>query len=172
MLRYLLIGLTLALFISGEVTAMAKRAKPAHFQHGTTTIVKSFNINSEGGSLEIKDTDTPIDGTTIYIPAEATDKEVTISIGFNDGKLNLRSGRGSDITLVLKSEKPITFKKHITITLRYDTSVNPKWIIGYEIDGQGRLHTVDTGEMNRENGTVSFYSFKPLFLTWAYIEND
>ena len=149
---------------------MTKKPKTTQFEYGITKIIKQFNVDSKGGTFKISEADTPINNVSIEIPYEALEKEITISIGYNDGKLIPRTGKSSGVILVIESDKKtVKFKKHITITLSYDTSVNPKWIIGYQIDNNGKLHAVDTGKMDREFGTISFYSFKTLMMTWVYI---
>ena len=149
---------------------MTGKPKTAQFQYGITKIIKQFNVDSKGGTFKISETDTPINNISIEIPPEALEKEITISIGYNDGKLIPRTGKSSGVIIVIESDKKTAlFRKHITITIPYDISINPKCIIAYQIDKNGKLHTVDTGKMDSEFGTVSFYSFKTLMMTWVYI---
>lgn len=146
------------------------KLEPAHFEHGSTKIVKSSVAGLQGGLFNIGDLGTPIDGTTINIPGGALEKEYVISIGYNDGKIRLASGKSSGVVLVLEADdKTISFSKPVTISVRFDPSLRPKAIVGYEIDNQGRFHVVDFAGIDKTIGTVSFYTFKPLIFTWAYI---
>ena len=148
---------------------MAEQIKRAHFSFGSTKIIKTFLADSTGGSFEIDNLNTPIDGTIITVPPGALKNKTSIAIGYNDGILKLLSGKSSGVIIILKSEHKISFDKPLMITVRFDPSINRGHIIGYEIDEKGFLHSVDTGAINKTLGTVSFYTFKPIILTWVYI---
>jgi hypothetical protein len=155
---------------NGETSKQGDILKPAHYKHGHNTIVKSFDVNINGGVFEIGSIGTPIDGTVVEIPERALDKEVTLSVGHNDGVLNLRSGKGSGIVIVLSTKTVIDFEKPVKIKVRFDPSLNPKTVVGYSIDEQGRLHVIDIGAIKKEIGEVSFYTFyTPFMFTWVYI---
>lgn len=167
--RFSIIISVLIFITFGGEYLMANSLKPAYFEHGQTIVVKSFKVNDSGGLLEIGNLGTPIDGMVIEIPKGALDREVTLSVGYNDGMLNLRAGKSSGIVVVLSADSLSSFQKHITIKVRFNPSINPKTIVGYEIDKQGRLHSIDIGSIEKEIGVVSFFTFKPLMFTWVYI---
>lgn len=150
------------------VNAMGGSPKPARFALGKTIWIKTFKVNERGITLQITDSGSPLDGLTLTIPPGALHGEVTFSLGYNTGKLRDYSGQPSGVALVLSAETPIQFDEHITIAVPYPTKMKPLEIVGYEIDEQGQLNSIDT-EMDRKNNLVSFYTFKPLMLTWIYI---
>lgn len=167
MIRKFFIVLIFCLFFSGGI--MGQNIKPAQFEFGKEVIVQSTVVNHSGGTYKIENSDTPINGITVEIPEGALDKEVNIIMGYNDGQLNLRAGKGSGVIFILRTEPGITFLKPIKIMVPYQVSINPLGVAGYAIDENGRLHLLDTGGISEADGTVSFYTFKPLLLTWVYI---
>jgi hypothetical protein len=154
------------LFIGG---IMGQKIKPAQFEFGKDVIVQSIIVNRPGGTYKIEDSDIPITGITVEIPEGALNREVKIILGYNDGQLNLRAGKNSGIVFILRTEPGVSFLKPIKIVVPYQVSINPLGVAGYAIDENGRLHLLDTGGMNEADGTVSFYTFKPILLTWVYI---
>jgi len=157
----------LVTFSQGDL--MAGSLRPSHYERGHTVFVKSLKVNINGGLIRITNTGTALDGATIEIPIGALEKEVTLSIGYDTGIVNLNSGKGSGSVIVLTTTPDIVFKKPVKIKVRFDRNVNAKTIVGYEIDKQGRLHSIDIGSINNDSGVVSFYTFKPLIFTWIYI---
>jgi len=155
------------LLLQGDI--MAGTLKPSHYEHGHTIYVKSLKAGSSGNLIEINNTQTPVDGTTIEIPKGALEKEVKFSVGCDDGILNLRSGKGSGTVLVLSTSPEVSFKKPVTIKIKFNTSINPRTIVGYEIDKLGFLHSLDIESIEKDSGFVSFYTYKPLMFTWVYI---
>jgi hypothetical protein len=158
-----------AAMISTRGYPMANTLKPAHFEEGQTTVVKSFKIDSNGGTFAVDDTHTVVDGTIIEVPKGAVNKETRLSIGYNNGALTLPSGKASGAVIIVSVESISSFQNPIIIKVRFDPSINPKTIVGYEIDSEGRLHSLDIGPIEKDAGAVSFYSFKPLRFTWVYI---
>jgi len=157
--------------LMGETLKKGDMLKSASYKYGQTIIVKSFDINTKGGLFEISNTGTAIDGTIVEIPEGALDKEMTLSVGYNDGILDLRSGEASGITIVLSTEQKIIFQKPVTIKIHFDPSINPKTIVGYSIDEQGRIRPIDIKSSPRKKtGEVSFYIFyMPIMFTWVYV---
>lgn len=148
---------------------MAGSLQPSHYERGQTIYVKSLKVSINGGLIEINNTGTPVDGTTIEIPYGSLEKEVMLSVGYDDGILSLRSGKGSGVVTVLTTTPETSFQKPVTIKVRFKPSIMPKTIVGYEIDKQGFLHSLDIGSIDKTSGTVSFYTFKPVMFTWVYI---
>jgi hypothetical protein len=148
---------------------MASPFKPSLYERGHTVFVKILKVNNNGGLIRINDTGTPVDGTTIDIPKGALEREVTLAVGYDVGELHLNSGKWSGIVIILSTTPEIDFKKLVRIKVRFDRNVYFKTIVGYEIDNRGGLHSIDTGNINRNAGTVLFHTFKPLMFTWVYI---
>ena len=157
----------------GETSKQDNAQKqPAYYEYGRTIIVKSFNVDMNGGLFEITNTGTPVDGIVIEIPQGALDKKVTLLVGYNNGRLlNLRSGKESGTVIVLSSDPKIReFEYPVKITIHFDRSIS-KLVAGYSIDEQGHLHALDIGFLNKDTGIVSFYSFHSLMFTWIYIKD-
>lgn len=150
---------------------MGQRLKPAQFEFGQDLIVHSFKVGANGGNYTVENSGTPIDGITIQFPPGAVEKEITISIGYNDGKLELPAGKGSGVYFFFKMEPGLKLQEPVKIFIPFDKSVKALTITGYAIDKKGRLHLVDTGGTDEAAGTVSFFTFKPIILTWVYIMN-
>ena len=148
---------------------MAGTRNPSHYEQGHTIYVKSLKADTSGNLIEINGTRTPIDGTIIEIPQGALEREVKFSVGYDDGILNLRSGKGSGTVIVLSTNPEVSFKKPVTIKIKFNTSINPRTIVGYEIDKLGFLHSLDIASIEKDKGCVSFYTYKPLMFTWVYI---
>jgi len=160
--------LAIALLLFG---VFAMTYSKAHYIHGATKIIETFNVDSEGGSFTVENTNTPIDGLTIEVPTGSLRKQVIISVGYNEGQLKVRSGKGSGVVLVLEvSNNVSSFEKPFKITAHFDPSIKPKSIIGYVIDEKGSLRPLDTISKLKEQGVVVFYTFRPLMFTWIYIQ--
>ncbi|MBF0566715.1 MAG: hypothetical protein HQK89_15930 [Nitrospirae bacterium] len=148
---------------------MAGNLKPAHYEHGRAVEVKSFKVGKDGGTLEAGNTGTPIDGTVVVIPGGALSNDTIISLGYNDGTLDLRAGKACGVVIVLSAEPDVTFQRPVTLKVKFDHSNTKLTLTGYEIDDRGRLHLLDIGYLNKDTGDASFYTFKPLTFTWVYI---
>ena len=173
MTRYIFIIVILILFfLFNDIIAMMNKYNASYFEYGNTTILKFFNIDINGGLFHVDNTNTQIDGAFINIPPGSVDIKAKIFIGIINGNLFLISGKKSGVSLVFGSDVITNFKNRVAITLNYDPKINPKWIIGYEIDEKGRLHVIDTAGIDRIGKTVSFITYKPLILTWVYISNE
>jgi hypothetical protein len=90
-------------------------------------------------------------------------------LGYNDGILELRAGKASGVTFIFRANTDISFLKPVKIVVPYERSLHPISVTGYAIDEEGHLHLMDTGGINEADGTISFYTFKCLVMTWVYI---
>jgi hypothetical protein len=157
-----------SLFIGGTMT-MERKVKVAQFEFGQDVIVQSITANTHGGTFKIEKSAAPIEGIIIEIPEGALDKEEKISLGYNDGHLELRAGKSSGVVFIFRTDPETSFLKPVKIVIPYQKNLDPLGVTGYAIDEKGHLHLVDTAGMDKTAGTVSFYTFKPLLLTWVYI---
>lgn len=140
------------------------------FKVGKTKIVYSFKVGNEGGIYIIDGTNSELDGTIIQIPPKALNRKITISVGYNDGSIKIKSGKRSNIILVLEASNNLKkFLKPIKIILKIDKDINPLAVIGYKIDKNGRLHAIDTIYDQKNGGEIQFLTYVPLMMTWVYI---
>jgi hypothetical protein len=158
------------ILLSSMGFAMGK--SPAHYVYGNTVILHEFDVGSDGGTFVVEKTNTVLDGTVVEVPPGSLKKRIVISLGYDDGRLDLKAGKGSGIVLVLSASGGVTsFDKAVKITVNFDASIKPITIIGYAIDRTGALRPIDTITSLKSRGIVSFYTFKPLTLTWVYVFN-
>jgi hypothetical protein len=148
---------------------MATTLQPAHYKQGKTVFVTSVKVDGKGGVIEIRNTGTPIDNTTIDIPQGTFEQEVTLSVGYDNGTLQLRSGRGSGIVMILTITPEHTLQKPLTVTVVFDPVLKPETIVGYQIDNKGFLHALDIKSIDKVKGAVSFCTFQALMFTWVYV---
>ena len=148
---------------------MGQRIKPVRFEFGKDILVQSIEVDSKGGLFKVTNSGAPIDGLIVDIPGGALGKKANIQLGYNDGQLQVRSGKGCGVAAFVRIEPVVTFLKPVKITVPYNVSLNPLAVTGYLIDEEGHLHLLDTEGMNAAKGTVAFYTFKPLLFTWVYI---
>jgi len=83
------------------------------FQNGSTTIVVQDTINNAGGSIEVGDEGSPIDGIKVEFPLYALSEDVEVSLGYNDGTLNPNYGTFSGKTIVLNVPDANIFNKPV-----------------------------------------------------------
>lgn len=138
------------------------------FDPDDVVIVTSKVLDSEGGSISVVQTETPIDRVVVDFPPDALDCKDTVSLGYCLSEIKIRAGTGSGVILVLRMEKSTSFNEAVSITVPYDPSLIPDLVIPYEVDKNGRLHVMDFGQIDKQNHLLSFYTFKPSMCTWVY----
>jgi hypothetical protein len=144
-------------------------SKPPRFISGTESTVVSSQVGPKGAVLEAGKTGTPIDGISIEIPAGALTKEVTISLGYNTGKLVLPHGESSGIFFRISAGSLKEFNEPVTIHLSYDPLRHKgRVLVGYAIDEKGQLASVDSGTKDSKAGRADFITMVPLLFTWVY----
>lgn len=171
-LLFSLVLVFLLLFFS--FGGIAKPVKPqpksvASYEKGRTVIVQTVSVGPDGGAFKVDIPGSPIDGVTISAPLGTFEKESTISLGYNDGRVSPASGKWSGVILVVEAVNIVSFGKPIAISVRFDPAIQPQVVTGFEIDDAGSLHALDFAGIDKRIGSVSFYVFKPLMLTWVYI---
>ena len=152
--------------LSGVVLAMSA---PAHFERGQEIQVTAAQVGPKGATLSTGNHGTPVDGITVEIPAGALEQETTVTLSYNTGTLAVNSGECSGVFLRVAADRVSTFRKLVTIRVRYDAQQRPNVVVvGYAIDAKDRLRSVNTESQDRPAGTVTFSTFVPLLLTWVY----
>lgn len=145
-----------------------------YFVPGTTKIVQSIRVGKNGGILKVENTGTPADGTVIEVHKGALSQEVTLSLGYNDGKLeNLRSGKASGTTLVLSTTPGVEFdvaedSNAVQITVPYDSNIS-MIIAPYAIDEKNRLQPLKLEALDQVTSHARFATFHPVMFTWVYV---
>ncbi len=165
----------MAVFLGGLMALSAGNLSknPAHFVPGKIRILYCFEVDEQGGLFKIERSNTAADGIVIEVPVQALKRSVTVSVGLNDGKLYVPSGKTCGIVLVIDvSDEVKRFDRPLKITSKISAEKNMISVVGYTIDDEGRLHTLDTIFNNKSPDVVSFYTFRPVTLTWVQILNN
>jgi hypothetical protein len=153
---------------------MATSSAP-YFVPGKTIVVRSIQVGPDGGALKIDNTGTPADGVVIEVHKGALSQEVTLSLGYNDGKLeNLQEGKASGTTLVLSTTPKVDFSvamdgSAVQITVPYDSSTKPLAISPYAIDEKNRLQPLQLEAIDKVTSHARFATFHPVMFTWVYV---
>jgi len=142
----------------------------ALFERKSTTFTDTFDVGPAGGAFRVPVRGVPNDSMNVRIPANAVEKPISVSLGYSTGSLKLNAGIPSGIVLVLKTTPVVTFSREVTIGVFFPPNTKHKGVVGYEIDPQGRLRPLDLIDLDMKDGRVSFLTFKPLTLTWVYID--
>jgi hypothetical protein len=144
--------------------------EPAHFDHGAARILRTANIGTAGGTLEVLDARVSPDRVVITIPPGAVTKDVTFTVGFDDGKLIGATGVPSAEAVFISAESVQSFAVPVELRVDYRRSTAPKTIVGYAVDTGGQLRPIDLLFLDRQRATVTFATFRPLTFIWLYIE--
>ncbi len=156
------------------VSNTGSMARP-YFVPGKTILVRSIQVGPAGGIVTVDNTGTPADGVVVEIHKGALSQEVTLSLGYNDGKLeNLQEGKASGKTLVLSTVPQINFAvatggNAVQITIPYTSSSGLKVIAPYAIDEKNRLQPLQLEAMDEATHHARFATFHPVMFTWIYV---
>jgi hypothetical protein len=146
-----------------------------YFVPGKTVVVRSIRVGPAGGTLTVDNTGTPADGVVVVVHKGALSQEVTLSLGYNDGKLeNLQEGKASGKTLVLSTVPQVDFAvatdgNAVQITVPYTASPKPKVIAPYAIDEKNRLQPLQLEAIDEATSHARFATFHPVMFTWVYV---
>jgi hypothetical protein len=143
--------------------------KAAAFMNGRTSVVTTVQVGQQGGTVEVHAVGTPVDGITIQIPEGSLAAPISLSVGYNDGKLSPSSGVPSNIVVVLTADRTVTFGKYITADVSFTPNKKYKAIIGYSIGPKG-LRPLDVINVDMARGKASFVMFTLTMFTWVYAE--
>lgn len=141
----------------------------AHYEKRETIVTDTFESGSGGGSFRVPMRGLPSDDVTLELPKDAVDQPVTLTVGYCKGELHLAAGTPSGVVLAVGATPRPRFQQPLKIKVRFRPDPKNQTLVGYAIDEQGRLHSIDLVDLDMEEGNVTFLSFQPLTLTWAYI---
>ena len=150
--------------------------KPAHYQYGKTSVVKSFEVDSRGGVFKVSDTGSPLDGVVISVPAGAVlaGRTIELSVGYDTGSLvHINSGTAGDFTMVLatKERAEAVFQVPINITVPFkNKNVDTVTPLPYFINNKGAISPAQLLSIDRTNKTFSFCTFHTGIYAW--IDDD
>jgi hypothetical protein len=148
----------------------ARPAMKAHFEKRDTTFTDMFETGPEGGTFTVPVRGKPTDRASFQVPEKAVDRVVRLSVGYCTGKTRLAAGTPSDVVLVLKAIPDVEFQRPVRITAVFPPDRRYLTVVGYSIDREGHFRPIDLAERDMAAGRVSFLTFRPLTLTWAYVE--
>lgn len=150
---------------------------------GNTTIVKSAQIGTEGGTIKVENTGTPADGVMVNIHAGALSTPTVLSIGYNDGELagpgarEDSTSKPSGIILELSaSQNPDTtfntsFDNYmVQITVPYEGSGDFASIAPYAVaEEDNSLRPLQLENIDKSSATFRVGTLRPIIFTWFYI---
>jgi len=146
-----------------------------YFVPGKTVVVRSIQVGPDGGTLTVNNTGTPADGVVVTVHKGTLSQEVTLSLGYNDGKIeNLQAGKASGTTLVLSTNPKVDFSvamdgSAVQITVPYDSSTKPLAISPYAIDENNKLQPLQLEAIDKATSRARFATFRSVMFTWIYV---
>jgi hypothetical protein len=123
-------------------------------QLGQSTTVDEQPMDGTGGSITAP-VGSPIEGTTLTIPAGAFEATTQVSLGFNDGSVTFEHGSQLGSIIEIQTDYGQPFVKPITITVPVSTDPNTL-PIPYYINEQGRLEPAEMTALDHIAGTMTF----------------
>ena len=123
-----------------------------------TVFTETDEIDTSGGTLEIEDG--PLKGTEVYIPTDAVDRTIHVSVGYEQNFSSGESLEGlGDTALVIDTSGFNNFKLPIEITMPCDAVEDDTVPIPLYLDeGTGSLLPVTVDDYG-DAGTVTFLAF-------------
>jgi hypothetical protein len=112
---------------------------------------------------------TPTDGASITFPRDSLTKQIDVSIGYVDQKIEVKEGTPSGIVLRLEASPDVEFARAVTIGISFRPKADYKVVVGYAIDEEGRLRPMDLVGVDMKLGQAAFSTFKPVTFTWVYV---
>ncbi|HEX3045862.1 MAG TPA: hypothetical protein VHY08_13980 [Bacillota bacterium] len=140
--------------------------KPITFASGNNIPVTSTMIEVTGGTIEIGNLGTPIDGVKVEFPAGALPADSNVSVGYDTGLLAPNAGSYSGALLNLDVQNTKDFDQPVSITAPLPDA--DKIPVPYYVDNNGKLHPVQLIEVDRTNMTFTFQTFHASWYTWIY----
>jgi len=140
--------------------------QPVIFTPGVDVIVTSKVIPQTGGTIEVGNSGTPIDGIQVQFPAGALSADTNVSLGYNTGTLTPNEGIYADFALILNVDTLPLFEQPVTIRVPFtDTSKIP---VPYYVDSSGKLHLMQLIKIDRTAKIFTFHTFHASWFTWIF----
>lgn|GEM_PF-6663930 len=150
-------------------TGCAGPSMPAHYEKRETTVTDTFESGPEGGTFQAPLRSLPTDGVSLELPRHSIDQPVMLSIGYCMGDIRLAAGTPAGVVLSIGAEPLPRFRQPLKIHVTFRPDPAFQTLVGYAIDEQGAFHAIDLIDLDMKQGRVTFLTFQPLTLTWAYI---
>lgn len=138
------------------------------FNPDSNVLQVSRIFGPEGGTILVRQADSPISGVKVDIPEGALGEMDTVSLGYNTSEIKIRAGTGSEVIIVLRCGQTTGFNMPVSIDVPFDPTVNPDLVIPYQVDGNGGLHVMEIGDIDTENNILNVLSFRPCMFTLVY----
>ena len=138
------------------------------FTSGTVTPLGSTSVGPGGGTLVVPAGSTPISGARVDVPAGALPRDVTLSVGYNNGSVQPKAGQYSGGVMVLETGDVHDFSQPVTITVPWpDTSKIP---CPYYVDSAGLLRSAQLVSLDAADHTFTFQTFHASWYMWIWQE--
>lgn len=132
-------------------------------------VITDAIVGEDGLTIDIENTNTPLDNVMILIPKKAFTKKTKVSIGYEEGGFfGGLEGQLSGIVIFFETQDLKRFENPIEISVPISKKIkNSIGIAGYAIV-KNRLTPLSMPNLDKLNNRVTFISFMPLKFTWIY----
>ncbi|MBN2858517.1 MAG: hypothetical protein JXN63_08975, partial [Candidatus Delongbacteria bacterium] len=138
----------------------------AIFAIGDDVDIVTETLSDAGGTIAISGTGTHLDGAFFIFPAGALPSTTNITIGYNEGTLNLPEGMSSSgaKTLSIHTDGVSKFSQPVEITIPYYDEQNLP--IPFYVDENKQLKPVLVTNINKIDKTLTFLTTHASLWTW------
>lgn len=168
--RPYLVALSMAVAVLLPPASCAGQPMRAYFVKKDMKFTDTFETGPAGGTFRVPIRGTPTDGVLLQLPETSVDRPIRLAIGYCTGKTKLSAGTPSGVVLVIRSDPESTFQHPLRICVSFLPNPKHMTLVGYAIDQEGRFRPIDEVDLDMKLGRVSFLTFQPLTLTWAYVD--
>jgi len=150
-------------------TGCAGPSMPAHYDKHETIVTDTFESGPDGGTFQPPLRGLPTDGVSLELPKHSVNQPVTLSLGYCKGDIHLAAGTPAGVVLSIGAKPQPRFQQPLKILVMFRPDPKYQTLVGYAIDETGRFHSIDLVDLDMKQGRVTFLTFQPLTLTWAYV---
>ena len=133
---------------------------PVVFQPGEDHIVVTQIIGAAGGTIQVVNTGTPIDGVKVVFPAGALPSDTTVTLGYNTGTLTPNYGVWDGKTVVLSTSGVNAFGDLVKITIPYKHENNMVPLPSYINKNDNRVSTAQDAGSDYNADTLSIVTLQ------------